>query len=203
MADFGAVLDFAGGLIRNQSEKKEAKRNRAFQEQMSSSAYQRSMADMKKAGLNPILAGKLGGASTPGGSKANIGNVFDNAAQKMQTSALTRAAVDRATSEAASARELAEQKRLDTEFYKKTGMSPAQVQYSPMNQLGSKAADVVFNPRPYAESWARSTTGAVDRIAQSKSLNNFLKNVEKKLPKQLQGDETIKQLQNMLERMFK
>jgi hypothetical protein len=50
----------------------EALANREWQEHMSSTAYQRAVEDMKKAGLNPILAFANGGASTPGGSGATI-----------------------------------------------------------------------------------------------------------------------------------
>lgn len=50
----------------------EALANRQFQERMSSTSYQRAVEDMKKAGLNPILAFANGGASTPGGSSGTI-----------------------------------------------------------------------------------------------------------------------------------
>nr|DAT40710.1 MAG TPA: minor capsid protein [Microviridae sp.] len=54
----------------------EAQKNRDFQQEMSNTSAQRAVADLQKAGLNPILAATNGGtsASTPSGSSASQGS---------------------------------------------------------------------------------------------------------------------------------
>ena len=47
-----------------------AREQMAFQERMSNSAYQRATDDMRKAGINPMMAYSQGGASTPPGALA-------------------------------------------------------------------------------------------------------------------------------------
>ena len=86
-----AGASLLGSHLRNKEAKKASARQMAFQEDMSNTSYQRGMEDMRKAGLNPILAGKLGGASTPTGSTYNPENITQNATnaflQTMQTQA--------------------------------------------------------------------------------------------------------------------
>lgn len=70
----GAVSAF-GAAQQNKANQAMAQRQMDFQERMSSTAYQRATQDMRKAGLNPLLAYSQGGASAPSGSTAGMQNV--------------------------------------------------------------------------------------------------------------------------------
>jgi hypothetical protein len=65
------VGSLATSALSSRMQQNEAQKNRNFQADMSNTSYQRAMADMRQAGLNPMLAFSQGGASTPGGATAN------------------------------------------------------------------------------------------------------------------------------------
>lgn len=77
-----AGLSLLGGYMGNVASAKQASKDRAFQERMSSTAHQREVADLRAAGLNPILSGTGGhGSATPGGSTAKQSDIVTPAVQ--------------------------------------------------------------------------------------------------------------------------
>lgn len=69
-------LGLAGSVISNIWSAREAAKNRAFQAEQTGTAVQRRMADLKAAGVNPLLAGRFE-ASSAGGSQAQISDLGD------------------------------------------------------------------------------------------------------------------------------
>lgn len=94
----------AGTALQGSFNAREASKNRSWQEQMSNTSHQREVADLRAAGLNPILSANHG-ASTPGGSSASvsapdISGAINSARSVSQQGQLMRAQTEQAKSSA-------------------------------------------------------------------------------------------------------
>lgn len=73
-AIIGGVFSGLGQRSANRANLRIARENRAWQQMMSNTAVTRRFADLERAGINPLLAGRYD-ASTPPGNIATMGNV--------------------------------------------------------------------------------------------------------------------------------
>ena len=71
----GAIANALGGAATRRAQIGLAREQMAFQERMSSTAYQRAVHDMRLAGINPMLAYQQGGASSPGGAMPQLQDI--------------------------------------------------------------------------------------------------------------------------------
>jgi hypothetical protein len=83
-AIIGGGIARKGAKSANQETRASTAKQMAFQERMSNTAHQRQVRDLRRAGINPILSAKLGGASTPQGASYTAQNAGLAATQGFQ-----------------------------------------------------------------------------------------------------------------------
>ena len=101
---FTGLTSLAGGILSNLTASSNADKQMAFQREMADTQYQRAVEDMKAAGINPMLAAKVGGNAAPAGAMAPVQDVLTPAMNSARQADLIQAQIGNIDADSASKR---------------------------------------------------------------------------------------------------
>lgn len=93
-AAVSAAGSYFGAKSQQDASQEMAREQMAFQERMSNTAHQREVDDLRRAGLNPILSTRHGGASTPSGAMGTATDQLGSSVRSGVSSAVQTARIE-------------------------------------------------------------------------------------------------------------
>lgn len=163
----GGIADGIGALVGAERASSEASKQRGFQREMAQNAIQRQVADLKAAGLNPILAAQYGGAAVPSGAKGDIPQL-GNIGRGMQAGASAAHSVAQAKQASAEAK-LSENA---IKYYEKNSAFKEAIDAGKLASMAGLSGK--YQAAAVAAGGARS---AVDAIRKVPEVNKALKEI--------------------------